>query len=105
MEDIVKTALSWLGDVLGFCFDKLASFFLSFFPDADAGVVSTINSWGSGLSGYDMTFNVFYFVDMGIVGVFIGMAALVFVASLLYWLAQRALDVISKLVDMIPIVE
>lgn len=105
MEELIGSALSWLGNIVSWTVGGIGGFFLSLFPDADASLVATIRSWGSAMTGFDLTFNVFYFIDIGVVSAFLAMSIVVITAGLLYWLIETALITINKIVEMIPVFE
>lgn len=105
MNELLGQAMSWIGQVVNACYNFVVGLFLPLFPDADQGFVSTIRGWGNALSGYDMTFNVFYFVDMGIVGSVAVMASVVIFAAVAYRFVRLVLDVIPNIVELIPFVE
>ena len=105
MNAILDKGLSYLGDILMRVFTAISGFFLQFFPDADQNIISTIHGWSGMLSGYDLTFNIFYFIDMGIVGLFMSMSVVVLLALVVYVFVKTAIETIHKLVEMIPIVE
>lgn len=105
MGVLLDMALSFLGDLLWGVFERVATFFLQFFPDADQGIVSAIHGWGSAMSGADLTFNVFYFVDIRMVSVFFSMTVVVLLAMLVIGMVKSVLALVHKLIEAIPVIE
>lgn len=103
MQDAVDVALSILGDLLWAAFGVVGRFLLQFFPDADAGIVNTIGSWSGAMSGFDLTFNVFYFVDIGIVSLFATSTVFVVLAFFIFTMVREVYALVHKLLDSIPV--
>lgn len=105
MIEAADTAVSWLGDLVLRFFSPIIGFFLQFFPDADQGIIDNIHAWGNAMTGYDLTFNYFYFVDVGFVSAFFNIAVTVIAAFILYVFVKTVIEVVQGLVEMIPFVE
>lgn len=105
MLDIANDALSWLGQLLNGLFDWVAAFFLQWFPEKNVDVMNVIRSWGDVMRGYDLTFNLFYFVDMNLVAGFFNLVVVMLFAYVVYILVQVTIRTVSAVVEMIPVVE
>ena len=95
----VLSAVAW--SVL----NPIASWILGYFPDADQNITSAISNVFATLGGEGLTFNVMYFVDIGIVRVFLVMAIAVMAASLLFMFIKTAVNLITRALEAIPVVE
>ena len=72
MLDFLSNAFSWTGDAISAGLMQFVTFVLGFFPDGDPNINSAIDSWS--FSTGDATFNLLYFIDMGAVLLFVGLA-------------------------------
>lgn len=100
----IQSALAWLQGIVGQAFDAVVAFVYGFLPDADPSVTAVINSWIYMMRGTDLDFNVYYFLDMRFVVVFMGIWLAVTVAGLLIMAVRFVLDIVHKVMDSIPIV-
>ena len=103
--DSLDFILGMVGNVAWAAFGTVASWLLGFFPDADPEIISNIQGVFSSLSGDGMTFNVMYFIDLGIVSNFVGMTAAVILAALLLGMLKVVIRIVSSAVEAIPVVE
>lgn len=105
MIDQVNQALSWLADVVMQGFQVVAAFFLQFFPDADSGILESIDMWGDSISGFNLTFNYFYFVNMPMVAAFFNVLVTILGAFIVYVFVKVTIEVVRNIVEIIPFVE
>ena len=85
--------------------ENFATFILGFFPDADGSILESIGSWGAMLSGYDLTFNYFYFVDTVVVTAFLDACIVMILAWAVLALIRSLLMFLDALVEAIPVIE
>lgn len=104
MSEVVTRALSYLGDVLWPAFDYVAGFVYGFLPDADNSIISTVTAWTYLFDAPQLDFNIYYFIDIPLVAVFLGIWSAVTVAGLVIMAVRLVLDVVHKVMDSIPIV-
>lgn len=105
MDGLIEQALGFVGAILWQAFNAVVGLFLPFLPDADSGIVSSISGWGEAMSGFQTTFNFFYFLDFGAVSAFFAATLLVVTAYIVYRVVVGVVGLVSKLVEMIPVVE
>ena len=69
--------LNWFKALLDSAFSAISGFIYGFLPDADSTIVAQINSWSYIFSGHDLDFNLYYFLDMRMVTLFLSIWAAV----------------------------
>lgn len=105
MEDWIMQfdPLGWFFDFMEFCLSPFFNFLLGFLPDGDEviyGIIDGVANMGSAL-----TFNIFWFIDWGAVGVCLGvLIACIFAVSLCRFV-NNAIGLASKAIEKVPIVQ
>lgn len=103
MQDVLDVLLSFLTPIIWGAFGAVSGFLLQFFPDADSGVVAAIGSWADAMTGFQLSFNVFYFIDLGVASVFVSITVVVVLAFLLLTMIRAVISVVHKVADAIPV--
>lgn len=96
--------LSWLSYLVNGAFEAITTFIYGLLPDADSTIAAQINSWSYIFSGHDLDFNIYYFLDMNLVIVFLGIWFAVTVTGLLIMAVRFVVDLVHKVLDSIPII-
>lgn len=76
---------------------------LSFFPSGEPSIFEVIDSIG--MVGGELTFNVFYFIDLASVFMCLGVLITVMLIVMILKLVNRSVDLASKAVEAIPVIE
>lgn len=104
MANISMRAVSYLGQLLWPVFDQLAGFVYGFLPDAQPSVMEAVTAWTYIFNAPQLDFNIYYFIDIPLVAVFLSIWTAVTVAGLLIMAVRFVLDLVHKVMDSIPIV-
>lgn len=100
LQGYLNDALSFVGDSVSSGIMEMLSFVLGFFPDGDPAINAAIDSWA--FSTGTTTFNFLYFLDMGTVLLFIGLAVALPFVVMAFGAAKETIGTINGVLDKLP---
>lgn len=99
-----QDVFDWLRYIVDGAFNSVSSFIYGLLPDADTTIVAQIRSWSYIFSGHDLDFNIYYFLDMNLVLLFLSIWVAVTVTGLLIMAVRFVLEMVHKVMDSIPVI-